>query len=60
MKQKLREIAAAAAGVRPDALMIGGAACISLGAGLIYTPAGWIVGGLFLMLAGLAEAGSRK
>ncbi len=30
----------------PDILATGGAGCIVYGAGLIYPPAGWIVGGV--------------
>lgn len=39
-----------------DTLIISGALVISIGAGLIYVPAGFIVGGIFLLIAGLKIA----
>lgn len=53
---KLGRIAALLAGVRPDALMIGGAACISYGAWLVYAPAGYMVGGALGILAGWLDS----
>lgn len=44
----------------PDALMVAGAAAISGGAWLIYQPAGWIVGGLFTLAAGVLVAKVSK
>jgi hypothetical protein len=35
-------------------LQVAGAAAVTLGVGLIYIPAGLIVGGIFLVLFGLA------
>ena len=40
----------------PDALMIMGASAISYGAWLIYQPAGYVVGGAFIMAAGILAA----
>lgn len=42
----------------PDALMVAGAASISYGSGMIYPPAAWIVGGVFVILIGIL--GGRK
>ncbi|WP_298929219.1 hypothetical protein [uncultured Ramlibacter sp.] len=60
MKQKLQKFAAKAATWGPDALMVGGAAGVSYGAGLVYVPAGWIVAGLFSLVAGWMAARSAK
>ena len=46
--------------ILPDALMIGGAAALSYGAGLVYAPAGFIVAGLLLMAAGVLTARVAK
>jgi hypothetical protein len=40
----------------PDILMVVGATSISVGAWLIYAPAGWIVGGAFALTAGVLIA----
>lgn len=37
-----------------DLVQIGGAVLITIGAGLIYVPAGLIVGGIFAILIGLS------
>lgn len=37
-----------------DLLQIGGAVLITVGAGLIYVPAGLVVGGIFAILIGLS------
>lgn len=42
------------------ALGIAGAGAVTYGAGLIYAPAGWIVGGLFLLLAFTATLMEKK
>ncbi len=47
-KEKLQAVA----GYLPDALMAGGAGAAAYGAGLVYAPAGYIVAGLFAMVAG--------
>ena len=39
--------------VAPDALLVAGAAGVSIGAGQIYLPAGFIVAGLLLLVAGV-------
>jgi len=41
----------------PDVALVSGAASVSVGAGLIYAPAGFIVAGLLLLVAGYV--GSR-
>jgi hypothetical protein len=67
MKQHLQKIAArAASGLRglralaiswrPDALMAFGAGGIAYGAWLVYQPAGFIVGGAFVLTAGVLAA----
>lgn len=40
----------------PDAMLVAGAAAVSYGAWLVYQPAGIIVGGAFLIYAGLRLA----
>lgn len=50
---------AAAAGAS-DALLIAGASAVSYGAWLIYAPAGFIVGGLFLLAGGVLVAKGRS
>jgi hypothetical protein len=60
IKEHLKRGALAAAGQIPDALMVAGAASISVGAGMVYTPAGFIVGGVFLLLAGWLTAKGAK
>ena len=57
---KLDALAAAARDNAPDALMVAGAAGVAYGAWLIHPAMGWIAGGLFSLVAGLAWAGSRK
>jgi hypothetical protein len=42
----------------PDSLMVAGAAAVSYGAGQVYTPAGWIVAGVLLVVGGVL--GSRR
>ena len=37
-----------------DIMQLGGAVLITVGAGLIYVPAGLIVGGIFAILIGLS------
>lgn len=41
----------------PDSLLLAGAGCVSYGAWLIYPPAGFIVGGLLLLVGGYLGAG---
>jgi hypothetical protein len=52
IKDKLRNAATLAAGWVPDALMTAGAGAVAGGAGMVYAPAGWIVGGLFALVGG--------
>jgi hypothetical protein len=42
-----------------DGSILTGSALVSLGAGLVYRPAGIIVAGLFLLLLGLSGARRR-
>jgi hypothetical protein len=44
----------------PDALMIGGAAALSYGVWLAYPPAGFAVGGLLSIAAGVLTARVAK
>lgn len=44
----------------PDLLMVCGAGAVAYGAGLVYPPAGFIVGGLFLLAAGWLTARGSK
>lgn len=52
----LRGLAKVAASWSPDALMAAGAGGIAYGTWLIYQPAGFIVGGLLLLTAGVLAA----
>ena len=58
--EKFKAARAAAGDLLPDVLMIGGAAAVSVGAGMVYSPAGWIVGGLFALAAGWIGARGGK
>ena len=40
----------------PDALMAGGAAAVAFGAGFVYPPLTWLVGGAFTLAAGVLLA----
>ena len=40
----------------PDALMILGGVSLSIGAGMVFIAAGWIVAGVLLMAAGYVAA----
>lgn len=60
IKDKLQAARAAAASSLPDVLMVAGAGAISVGAGMVYLPAGWIVAGLFTMAAGYLSARGGK
>lgn len=44
----------------PDVLMICGAATLSYGASLVYLPAGFVVAGLLLLIAGVLTARVAK
>lgn len=59
-KAKLKALAARAGGLVPDALLVGGAGAVSFGAGMVYLPAGWIVGGLFALAGGWMTAKVAK
>jgi hypothetical protein len=56
MKKNLQELAALAASWAPDALMTVGAGAIAYGAWLMYQPAGFMVGGAFVLTAGVLAA----
>lgn len=58
--EHLKKGALAAAGWTPDALMVGGGAAMSYGASLVYHPAGFVVGGMFLLAAGWLTARGGK
>lgn len=58
MKEHLQKMLAAVAGAVPDALMMAGAGGLSYGAWLVYEPAGWMVGGGLVLVAGLKMARS--
>lgn len=60
IKEYIEKGAAAADGWAPDALMAAGAVAVSYGASLVYQPAGFIVGGLFLLVAGWLTARGVK
>lgn len=44
----------------PDALMTFGAFGISYGASMVYVPAGFIIGGIFLLSAGILGARTKS
>lgn len=43
-----------------DAFLVCGASAVTTGAGLVYAPAGWIVGGCFAIAAGVLAARGSK
>lgn len=53
--KKLKAIAAEHA---VDVLAVAGGGCITYGVGLMYAPAGWITGGVLLIVA--AFVGTRR
>ena len=59
MPDALKKLGVTLGGWTPDALMIGGGAALAFGAGQVYAPAGWIVAGLLLILAGFLAAKAR-
>lgn len=52
----LKKAAGSAAAWAPDVLMIGGAASVAYGSGLIYRPAGFIVAGVLVIVGGVMLA----
>lgn len=60
MKEHLQKMLAAAAGHMPDGLMVAGGGAVSYGAGMVYEPAGWMVGGVLLIAAGVLAARGGK
>lgn len=44
----------------PDMLIVTGALCTAYGAGMVYAPAGFIVLGLELLVAGVSAARARQ
>lgn len=46
--------------VMPDGLALLGAVCMSYGAWLVYVPAGYIVGGVLLIVGGVIAARSSS
>ncbi len=59
MREQIRTALAAAKSWLPDILMMSGASGISYGAALVYEPLGYVVGGVFALIAGwfLARGG---
>lgn len=55
----MRELKNNLAGHLGDFALLGGAVLVSVGAGLIYMPAGLIVGGGLLILGAILGGGSR-
>jgi hypothetical protein len=45
--------------ILPDVLMLSGACGVSYGAWLVYEPAGYLVGGVLLMTAGILGARAK-
>ena len=43
-----------------DALLVLGAAAVTVGAALIWAPAGWIAGGVLLMAGGVLTARGQR
>ncbi len=60
IKEKLQAARRVAASWLPDALMTAGAGAASFGAGMVYVPAGWIVAGVFALVAGWMLARGDK
>jgi hypothetical protein len=58
LKNAMKSVGAAAADWLPDAMLLLGACLVSYGAHMIYAPAGFIVSGSFLILAGRLAARS--
>jgi len=56
----LKTHAQAALSWLPDLLMLAGACSVSVGAGMIYAPAGYVVGGLLSLAAGVVLARGGK
>lgn len=56
MREQIRTALAAAKSWLPDVLMMSGASGISYGATLVYEPLGYVVGGVFALIAGLMLA----
>lgn len=52
MQNKFNAAMVAAGTLLPDALMLAGAVAVSVGVGMAYEPAGYVVGGLFALTAG--------
>lgn len=59
--EKLKAAQAVVRSNLADALLIGGAASVSIGAGMVSEPMGYVVGGLFSLAAGylLAKKGGK-
>lgn len=59
-KDKLLAAVGATRSILPDVLMIAGAGAVSVGAGMVYPPAGWVVGGLLALAGGWLMARGGK
>lgn len=53
LRQRLAGLRAALGSNLPDLLLVGGAASMAYGAWLVYPPAGFITGGVLLLVAGI-------
>jgi hypothetical protein len=53
MIARIRAAADQLASLLPDALLVAGAAAVAWGAHQVYAPAGYVVGGLFLLAGGV-------
>lgn len=60
IRDKLMSARTWAASHTADALLAGGAVSIAAGAGMVYQPAGYIVGGLLAMAGGWILAGGGQ
>lgn len=60
MREQIRSALAAAKSWLPDVLMMSGASGISYGAALVYEPLGYVVGGVFALVAGVVLARGGK
>ena len=60
LKSKMKEAATRVVGSLPDGAVLLGAGLVSYGAHMIYAPAGFIVGGIFMMLGGIFVARSAS
>jgi hypothetical protein len=60
MKERLKKLAAAIPGWRPDALMVSGGAMLSYGVWMAWEPGGFMVGGLLILAVGWLDSKAAK